>query len=310
MNKKNYICDTETDALVSYTKLWLVVFREEISDEVTIFRNVHDNPGPCRDFIQDRVGSWIGHNFINFDHAVLEHFTGVEINPSTVLDTLVISRLLNYRRKNGHSLEAWGKFYGIEKAACDDFTQWSQALEDRCISDTAINRRMWQDFKKYYLTKRWKDPILLEIQSEYNCKLIRSNGFSINTTKLNNLFCSLNSRKEELDKSIASAFPDLNVNSPKQRVDLMREAGWKPINKTKGHIAELRKKPVTAEEKKTHEERLQHYAVYGWSTDEENISTLPEDAPTAFKQLTESLLINSRLGDLKEWATEMEPVWD
>lgn len=300
--KKDYVVDTETDALVGYTKLWCIVFREVETDEVTIFRNVHDDNGPCRAFMDSCVRHYIGHNFINFDYDVIRHFLGFDIQPDAVLDTLVISKLLNYNRKGGHSLENWGDFYKMPKDPCDDFTQWSPELEARCVQDTAINRRMWQDFSKYYLTKRWRDPILLELHSAFNCKLIKSNGFKINTTKLNNLFSQLNSRKQELDSSITSAFPNLNVNSPKQRVDVLRAAGWKPVNKTKGHIAELRKG------KEADQEKLDKYAVYGWTTDEENLATLPEEAPEAAKSLTEALLVNSRLGDLTEWKTAVDPV--
>ena len=79
--------------------------------------------------------------------------------------------------------------------------------------------------------------------------------------------------------------------SPKQVVERLNEAGWKPINKTDGHI----------EAEKTHSEKLDHFKVYGWKIDETNLATLPDTTPEAAKVLVERLMLRSRRSTLESW---------
>lgn len=85
---------------------------------------------------------------------------------------------------------------------------------------------------------------------------------------------------------------EFNPNSPKQRVELLNKAGWKPYNKTKGHIKAERDRDF---------EKLKKFKIYGWTVDEENLATLPDDAPEAIKKLKEYILLASRLSSLTEW---------
>jgi DNA polymerase I len=89
-------------------------------------------------------------------------------------------------------------------------------------------------------------------------------------------------------------FEPFNPASPKQRVERLNAAGWKPVNRTKGHVQALR-------DRKTPKEKLDYYRVYGWTCDEENLSTLPPTAPEAARKLADYLILSSRLGDLDEW---------
>lgn len=83
-----------------------------------------------------------------------------------------------------------------------------------------------------------------------------------------------------------------NPKSPKQLVERLNEAGWKPIDKTKGHALAIKNKE---------KEKLEHFKIYGWMVNETNLSTLPDDAPKGARCLVERLLLGSRLQTLKTW---------
>jgi len=67
----------------------------------------------------------IGHNIIDYDLLVLKLYFGLDYeiadqctingNPVEIVDTLVLSKVLNPDRYGGHSLDEWGKRLGLEK---------------------------------------------------------------------------------------------------------------------------------------------------------------------------------------------------
>jgi DNA polymerase-1 len=83
-----------------------------------------------------------------------------------------------------------------------------------------------------------------------------------------------------------------NPGSVKQCIERLNELGWKPTEKTKGHIKA---------EKERDSEKLEKFQEYGWKLSEENLKTLPPDAPEAAKTLTRYILLSSRLSSLDEW---------
>ena len=52
---------------------------------------------------------------------------------------------------------------------------------------------------------------------------------------------------------------------------------------------------------KTQEQKKEHYERYGWTVDEQNLSTLPESAPQAAKDLVKWLTLEGRRKSLVEW---------
>jgi DNA polymerase-1 len=75
-------------------------------------------------------------------------------------------------------------------------------------------------------------------------------------------------------------------------VERLNEAGWKPFEKTKGHIqAERDRDPV----------KLERFRKTGWKVSEDNLATLPATAPEAAQALARRLILSSRKGDFEEW---------
>jgi DNA polymerase-1 len=99
------------------------------------------------------------------------------------------------------------------------------------------------------------------------------------------------------------SFEEFNPASPKQIVERLNEAGWKPHEKTKGHIVCERelKRERKPDKRKELQERLEQYRVSGWSVNEANLATLPADAPEGARKLAERILLASRRSVLTEW---------
>lgn len=66
----------------------------------------------------------IAHNGIGFDFPILNKLWKTKIGLKQAYDTLVVSRLLEPTRENGHSLDAWGKELGVQKLDYKATWQW------------------------------------------------------------------------------------------------------------------------------------------------------------------------------------------
>jgi DNA polymerase I len=355
---RTFIIDTETNGIKDYTKLHNIVLREVHGNNVLVYRRSVDGYNDFLSFITSVPEcTLVGHHVIGFDYGVLSHFfPSVNWSSYRWLDTLVISRLLNYNKPGGHSIEDWGTYFGATKSKFSDFSEWSQELEDRCIIDTEINLKLYNFFKKYIDDPTWQKAIQLEHDSAFLCEELSRNGFYFDVTSAQSLHKELSKKVDTFQQSFKEVFlpktipiktvnpkltkkgslssvdfrwkkdndyrqftpeapfslfewQDFNPNSPLQRVERLNLAGWKPVNKTKGYIKaeqdlRMERSPV---KKKELETKIERYKTYGWTCDEENLATLPEDAPESAKTLAEYLLISSRLGDLTEWLNLYNP---
>lgn len=290
-----------------------------------------------------KVTTWIGHNILGYDLPVLSRLYDLDIDPDNCVDTLVVSRISDARRDK-HSIEAWGEFFGDEKkhSKVDQsfFQQWSQELEDRCIQDTRINLKVAKYLWKYVTSERWAGPIRIESDVHRITYDIHCNGFGFNLGKAKDLREDINLRINILDKDILGSFlpkvipgdiitpcltkkgtlnraqlrfagEDLtpysegcsfqriefrpfNPKSPKDIVERLNEAGWKPTERTKGY-QDAKKKRDRAKVQKYEDTNT------GWKISETNLATLPEGAPKGSRSLAERIMLQSRVDDLTEW---------
>lgn len=112
-------------------------------------------------------------------------------------------------------------------------------------------------------------------------------------------------------------YEPFNPGSTKHRIKYLNMCGWKPTEKTKGHIKQervvsaIRRKlrnaniPQTRkkfeEELEKHEAKLAQYRETGWRVTETNLSTLPKDAPESAHLLAAWLQLEGKRADLVEW---------
>jgi len=86
----------------------------------------------------------IGHNICRYDIPVLEKLLDVSIKAKLV-DTLALSWYLEPNRFS-HSLDSYGKDYGISKPVVDDWEGLSvEEYVHRCDQDVVINTKLWKE---------------------------------------------------------------------------------------------------------------------------------------------------------------------
>lgn len=92
-----------------------------------------------------------------------------------------------------------------------------------------------------------------------------------------------------------------NPGSPQQVVDVLNKAGWSPVTKTDGHKDEEKVQPKNEAERVAHEKRLKHFREFGWTIDEDNLATVPSNAPEGIRTLVRWRMLASRVSKMEEW---------
>lgn len=202
------VFDIEANGLENPTKVWLVVCKDIDTGQLHIFRNLIDEPEEAKRFSEfiRGVGVWIGHNVLGYDWPVLNRLCGYSYSADTTVDTLIISKMIDYPR-DGHSIEDYGLEFGYEKIKFNDFSKYSKEMEEYCIRDVEITEKVYNKYKKYINDPKRRRGILTEHRFQLLVNSLHDNGFSFNVDKANKLLVKVQSEIEVLDKDILEAFP-------------------------------------------------------------------------------------------------------
>jgi DNA polymerase I len=333
--------DIETDDLDAQ-HIWIIVCKDVQSKATEIFRNPTSDHEEALRFKAYclQYNKFVFHNGIGFDVPVINRLLGYTINEKDVIDTLIISRLINFEINGGHSLDAWGKRLGLHKGDFKDFAGGlTQEMEDYCVNDVAVTVKLFERFKPVITDKQWAKALRCEHDIQIVCEQMRRNGFAFDAVSAERMWVEIVDRMQELEDQFQIDFPpqlkevkrikyrtkadgslfksvtealekypetrkdgddlvcfdyvEFSASSPKQRIERLWEAGWKPYEKTKGHIL--------FEREGTDPEKGKHFAFYGWSCSEANLNTLPDTAPSGAKALAEWLTLDGRRSSLVEW---------
>lgn len=335
---KALIVDIETDKLFDATKVWCVVTKDIQTNEVRTYadREGYESFGDLQRLLVSSDWYVIGHNFLRFDRIWLADLLGISVRPDRIIDTLVLSKLLKSSIDNGHSLEAWGERLRFPKGSGIDFSKFSDEMVKYCVNDVHLNHKLFTFLMKKLDREEFYEAIEIEHQMVGICDDMSKNGFTFKVAEANALLDEINKKLDALDRQLLDAFPpksklireytpkltkhgtisrtsvprdwiDLSIvqagcpfslvtwepfnpGSPKQIVERLNDAGWQPTSKTKGHLDAIK-----------NGEDLTEYLKTGWKVDEENLQTLPEDAPPAARQLVHRLFLSGRQRTLKEW---------
>ena len=205
-----YIIDIETNGLTP-DKLWCIVIKEVDSGSVTTFAFPSGVPSEYPDvvqgFLSTSADAWVGHNVIAYDLPIISAFIpSFTFDRNTVIDTLVVARLLNYAIDGGNSLEAWGERLDCPKTNFSDFSSFSQVMLDYCIQDVEVTGKLYAFFSDYISSKQWCRSLRLEHDIVWLCKDLNANGFSFSYDKAQELSVSISTRLGELVTELAGSF--------------------------------------------------------------------------------------------------------
>lgn len=333
--------DIETESLDAQ-HIWIIVGQDIKTGAVEVFRNLTADPAEAMRFKHYcyQYNKFVFHNGIGFDVPVINRLLGNTINVKDVIDTLVVSRLVNYDITGGHSLDAWGKRLGLHKGDFKDFEGGlTQEMEDYCINDVAVTVKLFERFKSVIYDKQWAKSLRCEHDTQIVCEQMRVNGFAFDADTAEQMLVEILDRMDQLEAQFQVDFPpelkevkrikyrmkadgslyknvtdaiesypqtkkegeelvcydwvDFKPSSTKHRIERLWDAGWSPVEKTKGHIL--------FEREGTDPDKAQKFKFYGWTCGEVNLNTLPDDAPSGAKALAEWLTLEGRRSSLVEW---------
>jgi DNA polymerase-1 len=201
---KVLIADTETDGfLENVTQMWVLVVKE-LGKKPERYSSKAGNidKGLARLKDADRI---VFHNGLNYDVPVLWKLYGKDaVDHRKVFDTMVAARLFDPEAKDGHSLDAWGGRMGFPKGSHNDFSKWSQEMEDYCVRDVEVCERLY-----LYLIKQLagqEQAVQLEHDFAWIISLQMRNGFQFDVSRAQGLVSDLSQEKADAEKKLIEAF--------------------------------------------------------------------------------------------------------
>ena len=166
----NLIFDIETDGLLNNVTTIHCLAIYDLETKQTLAYNDQGNQEPISRGVQrlQDADCIIGHHIIGYDVPVLCKLYPWFTCPTTVVDTLLLSRLYHadimttdkkhlwegmpLKLYGKHSLESYGYRLNEHKGTyCSntDWQEWSQDMEDYCIQDVLVTTKLWQHFQQY-----------------------------------------------------------------------------------------------------------------------------------------------------------------
>lgn len=204
------ILDVEANGLKNPTQVWVVVCVDIKTEEEYIFRNLTSDEDEKKRFLEFTKGvtKYVGHSILEYDLPVLASLIGLSFNAISPLcvDTLIVSRLLDYSRPKGHSIEAYGEEFGLPKITFTDFSKYSTEMEVYCVRDCHICLGIYKKYLRQISDTSWHPAIQLEHEFQCIVNTLHNTGFPFDTHEAKSLLQTVTGELERLDKEILSVF--------------------------------------------------------------------------------------------------------
>jgi DNA polymerase-1 len=213
---KIVVVDIETEAIpkegTDHVKvIWCIVCKEVGGDGKTEVFTLNGDLGykpleEFNDYARD-VDYWVAHNGLSFDVPVLLRILGAPISVSRVIDSFVVSRLVNYSRYSTHSLAEIGHSLGEPKTHFNDWSGLSQEMIDYCIQDVVVNEKIYEHYKRFIWSEEWEPALKLEHQMVLVNNEMTTNGFKFDIPKAKDLLVQIKSRMADLEQVFQDIWP-------------------------------------------------------------------------------------------------------
>ena len=195
----NIVFDIETDDLDA-TKVWCIVAKEvdgntykfgpdELEDGLDLLRSAK---------------TLIGHNIIGFDLLILKKLFNFTYS-GKIIDTLVMSRLYNPIRENGHSLKTWGYRLGIPKQEQPEFDNYTPEMLDYCTQDVVLNEAVYKFLQKEGMGFSKQSFDLEQLTAAIMCEQEKT-GFYFDSKQAMTLLAELKQKMADVEDEVQKTF--------------------------------------------------------------------------------------------------------
>ena len=202
---KSYVFDIETDDIKA-TRIWCIsVLNTETEEQLTY--------GPSELYeglrMLKEADKLIGHNILGFDIPVIKNLTGVDLYDKIIVDTLVLSRLFNPIREEGHSLKPWGFKLKLPKMDFEEYSTFSMKMLEYCERDVLVNYQVYKHLKNVESKGFSKKSADLEHAVASIVDTQRKHGFLFNfhyaSTLLVKLDVELDTIREKIQEDLTAS---------------------------------------------------------------------------------------------------------
>ncbi len=267
-----------------------------------------------------QVTEWWGHNFLSYDRVVLNERLGTDIRPEQVHDTLIMSKMVHTTRKGGLSLGALGEMLGEPKAEWSDWSKFSWGQLKYCIQDVEVTGKV-----REWVTKKLRHYSPRSIRLEHDVRVLldkqQQNGFYLDVTKAKKIYNLCKSEADEIEATIEELFhprplPDreFTPKSTKAGGIALNSVGGQSIEHCTAGASFTRIKwkdfSITSPMEKLlrldkwWKPTVRTKSGKSWQLCEENLKTLPDDAPVALRKLARWAILTSRYKTIQTEGSE------
>jgi DNA polymerase I-like protein with 3'-5' exonuclease and polymerase domains len=219
---KRIAIDCETN--MAHTIIHVAVTQDIDSGEVRVWRSGEGLWNYLKD--ADLIAA---HNGISFDFPILNRVWGTKIGLKQAYDTLVVSRLLEPTRENGHSLDSWGKTLGQEKIDYAAVWSWIMGvrqsysgecfdrphdalLEHYCKRDVSVLCLLFRRCVDECESKGFSnDSVVLEHAVASIIAKQEKNGFKLDTIHATCLLSELKGKMSAINDNMQALYPPYEV---------------------------------------------------------------------------------------------------
>ena len=195
----NIVFDIETDDLDA-TKVWCIVAKEVDGDT---YKFGPDELEDGLDLLRS-AKTLIGHNIIGFDLPVLQKLFNFTYS-GKLIDTLVMSRLYNPIRENGHSLKTWGYRLGVPKQEQPEFDSYTPEMLDYCVQDVVLNEAVYKFLQKEGMGFSKQSFDLEQLTAAIMCEQEKT-GFYFDSKQAMTLLAELKQKMADVEDEVQKTF--------------------------------------------------------------------------------------------------------
>ena len=248
---------------MKHNKIWLVVTKDLDTNETITWKQASG----LKEYLKECT-LIVTQNGVAFDAPLLNRLWKTKIKLTQCYDTLIVSRLLEPSKQEGHSLEAWGEALGTKKIDYRAVWRWltyrvnaecykgeefdyphMDLLEYYCIRDVDVTIKLYHHLIKLTEDKGFSNE---SVELEHKVAAIVAeqtrNGFKLDKPyatmlltdikgKLDSIYEAMQLKwppyeveriSEKTGKTLKSATITFNPGSRKQIGEKLIELGWKP----------------------------------------------------------------------------------